>query len=93
MDKTKPENVCPYHSGVVEEIEGMNRFAKLAMVIFVLIAMAIVGFLWHGQTSIWNEVKTNHMETMTAISDSKKDIAVINQKFDDRFSNHNRSGK
>lgn len=79
--------VCAEHSklsGELEDLKNSNPLSgKTAMWLFgmfILISMAVVGFLWHGQTAIWGRVDAGHKETMGAITELDKKVIIIDYK-------------
>jgi hypothetical protein len=49
-------------------------------VVFLSICLGVVGFLWHGQLAIWNNVNLNHKEAMAAIRSVSDKVLVIDYK-------------
>jgi hypothetical protein len=87
---------CKSHSGIEEALDNIKIWEKEAketlkhivtgrsawafFVVFLSVCLAVVGFLWHGQVAIWNNVNLNHKQTMNAITDIKEKVIVIDYK-------------
>jgi hypothetical protein len=89
-------NFCKKHSGMEEAIafikdwqKGVTetlkhivtgRSAWAFFALFLTVCLAVVGFLWHGQVAIWDNVNLNHKETMRAITDLREKVIIIDYK-------------
>jgi hypothetical protein len=87
---------CKAHSGMEEALKNIKKWqetvtatlthivtAKSAwafFVVFLSVCLAVVGFLWHGQIAIWNNVNLNHKETMSLINSVDKKVDLIDYK-------------
>lgn len=56
-------NLCHQHSAIEQKLEDVSETAKMAtaffkwtVATFVIVALAVVGFLWHGQSMIADKV-------------------------------------
>jgi hypothetical protein len=89
-------NFCKQHSGIEESIKSIKlwqkdvtdilkhivtgRSAWAFFIVFLSVCMAVVGFLWHGQIAIWNNINLNHKETMSGIKQLSDKVIIIDYK-------------
>jgi len=89
---------CRAHSGMEESLKNIKTWEEEAKKIlqnvvtgktawgfftfFILLCMAVVGFIWHGQTSIANRVDAGLKETMHGVNRIDSKMQIIEYKVD-----------
>lgn len=100
---------CRAHSGMEESLTFIKNWQKdvtetlkhivtgrsawAFFVVFLSVCLAVVGFLWHGQVAIWNNVNLNHQQTMGAITEIKEKVIVIDYKVQKHLDENNNKQK
>lgn len=72
---------CREHSGICQRVADLSLFGKLAMIIFVIIGMAVVGFLWRGQEKLADNINFSHKEILGKIEQKTQ----ADEKYRDRM--------
>lgn len=80
---------CKVHSRIEGEVEDLKKLKPVSsaaawafFVVFLSVCLGVVGFLWHGQVAIWENVNLNHKETMSKMDSLKSTISLVNNKLD-----------
>ena len=80
---------CKVHSRIEGEVEDLKKLKPVSsaaawgfFVVFLSVCLAVVGFLWHGQVAIWNNVNLNHKETIEKIDSLKSSVSLVINKVD-----------
>ena len=89
---------CRAHGRIEESLEALKLWqgsvtdtlkhivtAKAAwafFVVFLSVCLAVVGFLWRGQVTLWEKTALDHKETIDLLNKGTDKIAILDKKMD-----------
>jgi hypothetical protein len=87
---------CKSHGRIEEALNNMKEWEKDAketlkhivtakaawsfFVVFLTVCLAVISFLWHGQTKILDLVKEDHNQSMKVVTEIKEKVIIIDYK-------------
>jgi hypothetical protein len=78
------EKVECWQKTITEKLQHMvtGKSAWAFFIVFLTICLAVVGFLWRGQVTLWEKTAIDHKETVDLLKAGTEKIAILDKKMD-----------
>lgn len=80
--KSWKDKIEEWQKSVTNSLENMvtAKAAWAFFVVFLSVALGVVGFLWRGQIAIWDKVVLDHKETMQSMNKVGESLNEMDKK-------------